>query len=658
MSKITIIEGNSNNKDNVRAIMVKGEKGEQGDVNLSQLNEEKTIRQNNDNNLQSQINGLASGSPLVASSVAGMTDTSKIYVNTTDGHWYYYNGSAWIIGGAYQSTGIDNNSINHFMTTFIEKDESNLITLPIYAKTINGVNLSINEYGKCVLNGTTTAYTHFDIPLDLVNVGASQKYFCTKNCPDNYNLFSQVLMGKNSANNTNEIVSGITTDYNKYYYTFPNKAWVDNSFYLYISIDPNKTFENIEFYPAIFDGNYTENPEDWGLKFKKSVYMTKKEIENYVKEKTNMLPLKITPKQLFNYNSSTLVTGKYIDFRNGNEATDQYYCYDIIPIDYTKEYIIKNDRNQISFYNSDMIFISGIDTQASASTPIQIPQYACYAAISVQINKKETLMVEYGQIQHKYENYISNMKLGEILQGYDMTDLNNLYYQRISNIISSLYNSNVNTHIKFLGDSITAGQGGTGYSPKGETIMTDSRGNTFKANEQGYCWANLMKSYLESKFNCSIKNWGVSGKDSGWLNLYKEQLIENEDEILVVCFGTNDRSNNTDTFSNLRNFVNYSNNLGKKVILMSNIPASLSNEANYSVHMEDIDNRINYLATTLNTEYVSLFKLMKQYLKYTDTTLDSILNDGLHPNDNGYKIMFELISNSLGIGTKIDNATW
>ena len=33
MSKITIIEGNSNNKDNVRAIMVKGEKGEQGDLN-------------------------------------------------------------------------------------------------------------------------------------------------------------------------------------------------------------------------------------------------------------------------------------------------------------------------------------------------------------------------------------------------------------------------------------------------------------------------------------------------------------------------------------------------------------------------------------------------------------------------------------------------
>lgn len=63
------------------------------------------------NNMQSQIDGLASGSPLVASSTAGMTDTSRIYVNTTDGHWYYYNGTAWTDGGVYQSSGVGNDSI-------------------------------------------------------------------------------------------------------------------------------------------------------------------------------------------------------------------------------------------------------------------------------------------------------------------------------------------------------------------------------------------------------------------------------------------------------------------------------------------------------------------------------------------------------------------
>lgn len=56
------------------------------------------------NTIQNQINSLASGSPLVASSVSEMTDTSRVYVNTTDGHWYYYNGTNWVDGGVYQAT--------------------------------------------------------------------------------------------------------------------------------------------------------------------------------------------------------------------------------------------------------------------------------------------------------------------------------------------------------------------------------------------------------------------------------------------------------------------------------------------------------------------------------------------------------------------------
>lgn len=158
MSKITIIEGNNNDKDNVKALMVKGEKGysayeiavqngytgtEQEWINSfinstlyynktevdglidnektlrnnadgdlqTNINNEATIRMNADNNLQSQISGLAGGSPLVASSTSEMTDTTKIYVNTTDGYWYYYNGILWVQGGVYQSTSLGVNDI-------------------------------------------------------------------------------------------------------------------------------------------------------------------------------------------------------------------------------------------------------------------------------------------------------------------------------------------------------------------------------------------------------------------------------------------------------------------------------------------------------------------------------------------------------------------
>lgn len=66
----------------------------------------------------SQISSLASGAPKSVSLVANMTDTTKNYVYTgsesgyTAGNWYYYNGSTWVSGGVYQSTGIANNSIS------------------------------------------------------------------------------------------------------------------------------------------------------------------------------------------------------------------------------------------------------------------------------------------------------------------------------------------------------------------------------------------------------------------------------------------------------------------------------------------------------------------------------------------------------------------
>ena len=60
------------------------------------------------------VTNVASGSPLVASSTDEMTDTSHIYVNTTDGKWYYYDGDSWEIGGTYQSDGIANGSIDIF----------------------------------------------------------------------------------------------------------------------------------------------------------------------------------------------------------------------------------------------------------------------------------------------------------------------------------------------------------------------------------------------------------------------------------------------------------------------------------------------------------------------------------------------------------------
>lgn len=84
------------------------EKADKAEVNTL-IQTEGTARETADSNLQSQINGLASGSPAgVYETVAALTtadpDHSKIYVVTADGHWYYYKNDSWCDGGTYQAS--------------------------------------------------------------------------------------------------------------------------------------------------------------------------------------------------------------------------------------------------------------------------------------------------------------------------------------------------------------------------------------------------------------------------------------------------------------------------------------------------------------------------------------------------------------------------
>lgn len=72
-----------------------------------------TTKQISVGNLTNSIRDNVYGAPLTASTSSDITDTSRIYVYTgttgggfTNGHWYYYNGSAWTDGGAYNSAAV------------------------------------------------------------------------------------------------------------------------------------------------------------------------------------------------------------------------------------------------------------------------------------------------------------------------------------------------------------------------------------------------------------------------------------------------------------------------------------------------------------------------------------------------------------------------
>jgi lysophospholipase L1-like esterase len=67
--------------------------------------------------VDTRVGALAAGGPkgvytsLSALQTAFPKGNSNIYITSNNGNWNYWNGSAWVSGGIYQSTGLENNSV-------------------------------------------------------------------------------------------------------------------------------------------------------------------------------------------------------------------------------------------------------------------------------------------------------------------------------------------------------------------------------------------------------------------------------------------------------------------------------------------------------------------------------------------------------------------
>lgn len=108
--------------------------------------------------IQKQVNGLAREGHLIASNVSEMTDTNRTYINTSDGHWYYYNGK-WKDGGVYQATEIQKKSINldklnndviNFFASSMEKEISEILPVIIENGNYYYPNNTTNKLSKAV----------------------------------------------------------------------------------------------------------------------------------------------------------------------------------------------------------------------------------------------------------------------------------------------------------------------------------------------------------------------------------------------------------------------------------------------------------------------------------------------------------------------------
>lgn len=68
-----------------------------------------------------KVSSAIGSTPIAVSDVSDMTDTTKMYVLTTNGNWYYWNGIAWTSGGTYQSTGIADGAVKRSNLNFTKR---------------------------------------------------------------------------------------------------------------------------------------------------------------------------------------------------------------------------------------------------------------------------------------------------------------------------------------------------------------------------------------------------------------------------------------------------------------------------------------------------------------------------------------------------------
>ena len=131
----------------------------------ARIDDEATTRANDDNELRDLIDAVGNGSPLVASSTSEMTDTTKVYVNTTDGKWYYYDGDSWEIGGDFQSAVIGENTVAPYMTKFLETKNLLPYTGWVEGKVWSWTNGSEMNYPSGCLHNTEISVTAGEVLL-------------------------------------------------------------------------------------------------------------------------------------------------------------------------------------------------------------------------------------------------------------------------------------------------------------------------------------------------------------------------------------------------------------------------------------------------------------------------------------------------------------
>ena len=243
--------------------------------------------------------------------------------------------------------------------------------------------------------------------------------------------------------------------------------------------------------------------------------------------------------------------------------------------------------------------------------------------------------------------------------------------------------------IVFLGDSVVDGLGssdwdgyigatGYGHSERAQgsdgfsyVYYTDATQTTEATavcyfNTGSKSWVGRMIGYLTAAFsNVTAVNRGIGGLTAKELNRNLDNLVANGNghfDVAVISVGANDRTKIADDpegriLRPLASVIRKLISKGIQPVVLTNMPFWGQNGARPQKG-KNPETLHSAILTACNREGVPCYDLFAEICGYMREHgliwSDIINNDGLHPNDDGYEIMFRIAQKLLGVPSADD----
>ncbi|MEX0417785.1 BppU family phage baseplate upper protein [Bacillus sp. C30] len=155
----------------------------------------------------------------------------------------------------------------------------------------------------------------------------------------------------------------------------------------------------------------------------------------------------------------------------------------------------------------------------------------------------------------------------------------------------------------------------------------------------------------------TVTNKGFAGRDTKWIfeNIDAKTILDTADDIILYQLGTNDRGVSSvakPKFYIQKFLESVKSRSSAKTLIMCAPPATSVDEGGRPLKMKDIHNLLYVTARENQLPLVSHYNKWIEYIDLKDITLKSMLDDELHPNDAGYKVMFNFILSQLNLPKK------